>query len=71
MRLAAGPGDGLGLHGEHSQVVGQPASALDRVEAGGQFRVLGTDPGGVAAVLEVVVETGCAAELFVFGGIAG
>ena len=43
VRLAAGPGDGLGLHRQHPQVVGQPAAALDRVEPRGELGVLRAD----------------------------
>ena len=70
MGLAARPGDGLRLHRQHPQVVGQPAAALDRVEPRRQLRVLGADPRGIAAVLEVVEETRCAAELLVLRGVA-
>jgi hypothetical protein len=43
----------------------------DRVQPGGKFRVLGGDAGGIAAVLEVVVEPGCGVERGVFGSVAG
>ena len=65
MRLAAGACEGLGLHGQHPQVVGESPSALDGIEILGQFRVLGGDPGGVATGLEVVVEAGVATELLI------
>ena len=55
--LAAGARDGLRLHRQHPQIVGQPAAALDRVEPRGQLGVLGADARGVGAVLEVVEET--------------
>ena len=69
--LAAGARDGLRLHGQHPQVVGQPAAALDRVEPRGQLGVLGADARRVGAVLEVVEEARGAAELLVLGGVAG
>src|SRR4051812_34571076 len=62
VRLAARPGDGLGLHGEPPQVVRQPPAALDRVESGRQFWVLRGDARRVPTVLEVIEETRCAAE---------
>ena len=71
VRLAAGARDGLGLHRQHPQVVGEPAAALDGVEPRRQLGVLRADPCRVGAILEVVVETGCATELFVFGGVGG
>ena len=71
MRLTAGPGDGLRLHGQHAQVIGQPATALDGIEPGGEFGILGADARRVGSVLEVVVETGGAAQLLVVGGVAG
>ena len=46
--LAAGARDGLGLHGQHPQVVGQPPAALDRVEPRGQLRILRADARRVA-----------------------
>ena len=48
VRLAAGARDGLGLHGQHPQVVGQPPAALDRVEPRGQFGILRADARRVA-----------------------
>src|SRR5918994_3412254 len=69
VRLPAGPGDGLRLHGEYAQVVGEAAAALDGVEAGGELGVLRSDAGRVAPVLEIVVEPGSGAELRVLAGV--
>src|SRR5215218_7539301 len=57
MGLSAGSRDGLGLHREHPQVVGQPPAAFDGVEPGCQLGILCADTRGVGAVLEVVEET--------------
>ncbi|MNC66493.1 hypothetical protein D3C75_1168910 [compost metagenome] len=58
VRLAARPGHGLRLQHQHPKVVGQATTAFHRVQALGQLRVLGSDPGRIAAVLPVVIETG-------------
>src|ERR1700712_3540023 len=68
--LAARPGDGLRLHRQHPQVVGQPSATLHCVEAGGQLGILGADSRWVGTVLEVVEETGGATECFVLCGVA-
>src|SRR6478609_11073353 len=70
VRLAAGAGDGLGFHGEHPKVVGQSPAALDWVEARGEFGILRADARRIGAVLEVVEETGRAAQLLVLGGVS-
>src|SRR6185503_10337564 len=70
VRLTAGAGDGLGFHGEHPKVVGQSPAALDWVEARGEFGILRADARRIGAVLEVVEETGRAAQLLVLGGVS-
>ncbi|MBF4476353.1 FMN-binding glutamate synthase family protein, partial [Rhodococcus rhodochrous] len=46
VRLAARPGDGLGFHGEHAQVVREATATLDRIET----RLRNLEPQDLVAV---------------------
>ena len=63
--LAAGAGDGLRLERQHGQIVGEPPSGRDRIEARRELGILRGDAGRVAALVPVVVAAGRGAELAV------